>query len=47
MEADWAGKEMRIRDSVTGGESPAHSSRVLLASQYAYVEAFMDVGMES
>ncbi len=48
MEADWAGKEMRIRDSVTGGESPAYIFvAVLPASQYAYVEAFTDVGMES
>lgn len=48
MEVDWAGKEMRIRDSVTGGESPAYIFvAVLPASQYAYVEAFPDVGMES
>jgi len=48
MEVDWAGKRMKIRDSVTGGERGAHLFvAVLPASQYAYVEAFPDMSMES
>ncbi|HPR89975.1 MAG TPA: IS21 family transposase [Synergistaceae bacterium] len=48
MEVDWAGKGMKIRDSVTGEERGMHLFvAVLPASQYAYVEAFPDMGMES
>ncbi|MDI9370832.1 MAG: IS21 family transposase [Synergistaceae bacterium] len=48
MEVDWAGKGMKLRDPATGEESPARLFvAVLPASQYAYVEAFPDMGMES
>ncbi|MDI9370594.1 MAG: hypothetical protein GX181_05170 [Synergistaceae bacterium] len=48
MEVDWAGKGMWLRDPATGEESPARLFvAVLPASQYAYVEAFPGMGMES
>ena len=48
METDWAGQTAFIQDSVTGDRTPAHIFvAVLPASQYAYVEAFVRMNLES
>ena len=48
MEVDWAGQTASIQDSVTGKSIPAYIFvAVLPASQYAYVEAFMNQKLES
>lgn len=48
MEVDWAGKTAFITDNVTGEPIPAYIFvAVLSCSQYAYVEAFLTMNMES
>jgi transposase len=48
METDWAGQTAFIRDSVTGDDRPAYIFvAVLPASQYAYVEAFQSMNLQS
>ena len=48
MEVDWAGQPAHIRDNVTGNEISAYIFvAVLPASQYAWVEAFLAMNMES
>jgi transposase len=48
MEVDWAGQTATIRDPVTGDNIPAYIFvAVLPSSQYAYVEAFVSMNLES
>lgn len=48
MELDWAGKTAFLKDNITGEPIPAPIFvAVLSCSQYAYVEAFLNMNMES
>jgi len=48
LEVDWAGKTCYIIDNVTGELIPAYIFVAALScSQYAYVEAFLSMDMES
>ena len=48
MEVDWAGQTAFIQDPATGERIPAYVFvAVLPASQYAYVEAFASMNLES
>jgi transposase len=48
METDWAGQTTFIQDNLTGENIPAYVFvAVLPASQYAYVEAFPNMKLES
>lgn len=48
LETDWAGQTAAIQDSVTGNSIPAYIFvAALSASQYAYVEAFTTMNLES
>lgn len=48
MEVDWAGQTAFIQDNITGENIPAYVFVATLpAGQYAYVEAFLRMGLES
>lgn len=48
LEVDWAGKTCFITDNITGEPIPAYIFVATLScSQYAYVEAFLSMDMES
>ncbi|MUV37161.1 putative transposase y4bL/y4kJ/y4tB [Lentibacillus sp. JNUCC-1] len=48
LEVDWAGQKMYIKDNVTGEDIPAYIFVATLpCSQYAYVEAFLSMGIEN
>jgi len=48
LEVDWAGKTASIIDNITGESIPAYIFvGVLSSSQYAYVEAFLSMDLES
>ncbi|WP_042353475.1 IS21 family transposase, partial [Bacillus rubiinfantis] len=48
MEVDWSGQTATIKDNITGHNVPAYVFvAVLPCSQYAYVEAFLSMDIES
>jgi transposase len=48
MEVDWAGQTATLQDNITGEDIPAYVFvAVLPCSQYAYVEAFSTMDMDS